>query len=143
MNNNNLQFPFAALMIVSVCLLGCRDKERQKVNVIDIDTSNVALPSFESRQQGARLVNIDAKLLEGVWWLNENDPSALFYIYGDTLSYVEDQSHPYVIKVKNDTMVMIQNEREFLFRVTKLNRDSLIFLDLETDVEVVVFHKRK
>lgn len=96
-----------------------------------------------AQKQKNRLSRIDKKLLGGVWWLNENDPSALFQIYDDTLSYVEDQNSPYLIKVKGDTMVMLKNDREFLFRISKLNKDSLVFQDLDTSVEVTVFHKKQ
>jgi len=128
------------LIIGLVSLFSCREKGQHQKSESDSDTTRLGLSRTQFQRER---LDIDIKLLEGVWWLNENDPSALFYIYGDTLSYIEDQSHPYFIEVKNDTMVWIKNEGESLFRVSKLNKDSLVFQDLETGVETTVFHKKK
>lgn len=87
--------------------------------------------------------NFDTSLLQGVWWLNFDDNSALFFISGDSLYYVEDQSQPFYIQLKSDTLKMLRDDREAIFKMKTLTQDSLVFYDPTLDEDMVLMKKQK
>jgi|GEM_PF-4669299 hypothetical protein len=84
---------------------------------------------------------IDSKLLDGVWWLDPNDIHALFYIIGDSLYYTEDQQSPYLIKLKNDTLIMSKTGTTFKYKLVRLSKDSLWMYDQVLDEMTRLYKK--
>jgi hypothetical protein len=89
-----------------------------------------------------KIVSKQDSLLNGVWWLDLSDNSALFMIEEDTLVYTEDLSNPYRVEVKGDTLILSQEDFLSKFSLLKLTSDSLIFYD-PTIKERIKLFKRK
>lgn len=69
--------------LVAICLFGCREKGQQQASATDnADTVKTEVSNTQNQQPKERLTGIDKNLLKGVWWLNDNDPTALFQTMG-------------------------------------------------------------
>ncbi len=124
-------------MFLVIVLFITKCSKRDKVETGDKITSPLA--SYVKNQDK----NFDRSLLQGVWWLNFDDNSALFFISGDSLYYAEDQSQPFYIQLKNDTLKMLRDNHETIFQIKTLTEDSLIFYDPALDEDMVLMKKQR
>lgn len=83
------------------------------------------------------------KFLEGVWWIDANSVSALFFITKDTLYYTEQQEKPYAITIKGDTLSLNGENFVSFFRIKKLTKDSLVFYDYSINEDIKLFKRMK
>ncbi|MGC3947020.1 MAG: hypothetical protein QM762_21300 [Chryseolinea sp.] len=109
------------ILCVALLMMSCR-KNNANDEVIE-----VADPI-----RRAELNRFDEKLLQGVWWLNEADPFALFSVVADSLYYTEAQDAPYHVKISSDTLMMSQKGVQFKFILKLLSTDSLVLYDNKT-----------
>ena len=126
-----LFFCFINLLPVTSLLSTCSDQKK--------GVDNGLLPKSKLQDQDT-LTTSQVNLLDGVWWLTPNDIHALFYVEGDSLYYTEEQTSPYWIRLRNDTLVMSRDGVVFSFRVRKLSQDSLVMYD-HTLREVIKLYK--
>lgn len=122
-------------LVIALFITKC--SERDKVATKNKVTSPLAIDVKDQEK------NFDISMLQGVWWLNFDDNSALFFISGDSLYYVEDQSQPFYIQLKSDTLKMLRDDREAIFKMKTLTEDSLIFYDPNLDEDMVLIKKKK
>lgn len=84
---------------------------------------------------------VDLSDLQGVWWISDDDPSALFFVEGDSLYYVDEQESPYLLTVKKDTLEMLRGHSVISLTVLKLTADSLIIFDPVISDRIILFKK--
>jgi len=84
-------------------------------------------------------IHIDKSLLNGVWGDDSNE-NALFYIQNDSIYYTEQQEHPYLIDLVNDSIKIYFNDTIFSSKILKLSKDSLI---LQTAFETSKLYRIK
>lgn len=70
-------------------------------------------------------------LLQGAWFGQEYDEHAVFYVKGDTISYIEHFDR-YKYSISKDSIDIITNPNTFRvdFIIKKLTKDSLIMDDM-------------
>ncbi len=124
--------------ILTSVLVSCSKSAREK--------NGETVPVNHKDSLGVRTVNkptvvLDPDLLDGVWWWAGEELHALFYVSGDSLYYTEEQSSPYSIFLKDDTLVMKRDGQAFRFTVKKLTADSLCLYD-DTSGEMTRLFKK-
>ena len=131
---------FSILMIIACGKndgkIDSKDSANQKSDTLQLVTEQVSTKGQEQEKQ------FDVSLLQGVWWLDKNDVSALFKIEGDYLYYTEDLKSPYLIKVKGDLFWMTRDKKESVFKLKILTKDSLVFHDKNIDEDIFLIKKR-
>lgn len=90
-----------------------------------------------------KVVSKEDSHLNGVWWQDLSDNSALFMIEEDTLVYTEDLSNPYLVEVKGDTLILSQDDFVSKFSLIKLTVDSLIFYDPAIKERIKLFKREE
>jgi hypothetical protein len=134
-----------AIFFLSFTLLvvTCQNK---KENSRSNDTTYQRLDSLKTQHEDYRsttdLRKFDMLLLQGVWWLDTNDVSALFKIEGDSLYYTEEMHSPYLIRVDGDSLWMIQENYERVYKIYTLTKDSLVLYDKSIDENILLIRKR-
>ncbi len=113
----------------------CSSKDKK-----DTDTNDIK-SQFEITLDTLKLDQYD--FLQGVWWLNPTDNSALFNIVNDSLYYTEDQQSPYLIKIKGSALMMTRDSTTFKLEIKKLTHDSLILYDKNLNQITKLFKQSK
>ena len=127
-------FVVASSVVVFVTVsLSCSSR---KANT-EIENSIVDIGIDKSAQK----IFFDAKFLEGVWWIDTNSLSALFFITRDSLYYTEQQDIPYAITIKSDTLELRRENFTSFFKLKKLTKDSLTFYDFSINEDIKLFKK--
>jgi len=81
-------------------------------------------------------------LMQGAWWRDKDDPSAVFLIAEDSLYYTEELSSPYLVKIKGEMFSMTRSVLESAYILKTLSNDSLVLFDERLERKVSFFKKR-
>lgn len=84
--------------------------------------------------------SLEIKNLQGAWFASGID-NAIFLIKDDSLFYAEDQRHPLLIKLSNDTLI-IYGDVTVHCKIVKLTNDSLWYTN-DYNVEMTKLFKCK
>lgn len=125
----------SAVIANSLALTGCSQTKKPSGN---ITVKEAVGKSVVSRNQ---VQVVDLSDIQGVWWISNNDPSALFFVEGDSLYYVDEQESPYFLMVKGDTLRMLRDRIISSFAVVRLTPDSLIIFDPTVNDRIILFKK--
>jgi hypothetical protein len=79
--------------------------------------------------QAQEKVKIKKSLLQGSWFGKESDDAAVFSIYGDTITYIDDFSK-FKYTITKDTFELKTTQPHYKMLFLKLTQDSLIFKEL-------------
>jgi hypothetical protein len=100
----------------------------------------IMLHFFGCRTNGSKIETMDENSrkhsLQGTWWSDDNQVSALFLVVGDSLYYTDDMESPYFIQLSSDTLTMEQGAFKRRVKVLKLTPDSLILYDSDINENI-------
>ena len=125
----------SSIVIFIIFSLSCSGKK--------VNSGTEASIAGIGKDEDIQKVLFDARLLEGVWWIDTNNVSALFFITHDSLYYTEQQDMPYAIAIKGDTLKLNREDFASFFKLKKLTGDSLIFYDFSTSEDIKLFKKKE
>lgn len=89
----------------------------------------------------AKMEKFDKRYLDGAWWRDNSDPSAVFIIEEDSLFYAENDLACKVM-ISGDTMRWIFEDDSILLLIKKLNQDTLNYYNIALKRETMLFKKR-
>lgn len=131
------------LLSFTLIIVACYKKDLEKASSED---SYQSVDSLTLKHEDSRAIDqvrkFDVLLLQGVWWLDVNDVSALFKIEGDSLYYTEEMSSPYLIKVDGDLFWMTRENHKSDFKIKVLTKDSLVLYDKNINENISLTKKR-
>ncbi len=79
--------------------------------------------------------------LQGAWWSESNQQSALFLIADDSLYFTDEQQSPYFLRVTNNKIFLERDSLTKILYVEDLTADTLSLYDSSLHEKLRVFKK--